>query len=301
MPALKVRENPKLVEFKDFVYRLKPRYASLIAKYYTPSEFADLLVSAAGRNPELLSCSLISVLRAGIIAGQLGLDPTGVLGLAYLIPYKRSATFVIGYRGLMELARRSGQVAGISAHVVYNEDIIKVSLGTHARIVHWPITRGERGDIIGAYAVLQLTSGPPIPEWMTKDDIDVIRRRSRAGDSGPWQSDYPMMARKTVLKRLLRYAPLKIRESKGNPTEIAQATAIEDRFEEQGENATADGILPGLDLADDDKEIAQTKADEMAERLRSAREDEIPSQGPQPVAEGSEAAPSIELFPGEEP
>lgn len=283
--ALKLRENPRLLEFKDLLYQLKPRYQGLIAKHFTTDKFYELALSTVGRNTDLLACSLTSVLRALIVAGQLGLDPTGVLGLAYVIPYKRTATLIIGYRGLMELARRSGEVVGIESAVVYASDIFKPALGTEPQFVHYPTVTGDRGEIIGAYAILRTKTGPPIHEWMTRADIDAIRKRARSGDTGPWSTDYAMMARKTTLRRLLKYAPLQIEEA-------SKAAAVEDRFEEQGEDADLDDILPMPDLGDAPVGAPQTKADEMAERLRAAtREEPVTSQHSQP--EGSGAASPV--------
>ena len=108
-------------------------------------------------------------------AVQLGLEP-GLLGHCYILPYKREATFIIGYKGMIDLARRSGHIQSIYAHAVHENDEFEYELGLHP---NWSISRHmERGAFIGAYAVAHFKDGGYQMEFMPKSEIEKRRKRS---------------------------------------------------------------------------------------------------------------------------
>jgi recombination protein RecT len=263
--ALTLRENPKMTEFRDLLHRYRDRFAKVASANLSADSLLQLGLTAMGRNAELQACTPQSILRALMVANQLGLDPTGVLGQGYLIPYKRTATFIPGYKGLMDLARRTGIVVGIEAHVVYDHEQFEMSYGIVPVLVHKPVYRGasDAAKAVGAYGIIRLRGDAvPLIEWMSKEDIERIRKRSRAGDSGPWVTDWPQMARKTVLRRVLNYAPV------SRETRIAMA--VEDRFEDEGEAADVSDLLPMPDLSDASAPPPVSKAEEMMGRIRRA-------------------------------
>jgi recombination protein RecT len=171
--------------------------------------FRQVVLHTIARNPDLQRASLPSVLDAIRVAATLKLEPTGILGEGYLIRYGQDAQFEAGYRGLMKLARRSGEVAIIDAQVVYENDHFKPQLGTEPRIEHVPAD-GDRGSYRGAYAWARLRSGELKVEWLTYAEIEKVRKVSRngQGSSSPWVSWWGEMARKTALKRLMKQLPL---------------------------------------------------------------------------------------------
>lgn len=170
--------------------------------------FLTVALHAVNSNKDILRCTPASIVEAIREAATLRLEPTGLLGDAYLVRYGDQARLIPGYRGLMKLARRSGQVEKIDAQVVYDGDAFEVHLGTEARVVHDPVIDGERGNYTGAYAFARMTTGEVIVEWMSVADIEVVRRSSRAGAKGPWVDFWGEMARKTVLRRLMKRLPL---------------------------------------------------------------------------------------------
>ena len=87
-------------------------------------------------------------------AVQLGLEP-GLLGHCYILPYKREATFIIGYKGMIDLARRSGHIQSIYAHAVHENDEFEYELGLHPKLEHKP-SHGDRGAFIGRMQLLIL-------------------------------------------------------------------------------------------------------------------------------------------------
>lgn len=162
------------------------------------------------KTPSLLACEPVSIARAIVEAGQLGLEPTGLLGGAYLVPRGRQATLMIGYRGLVILAKRSGEVQRVEARVVRAKDVFEYGYGLEPYLRHQPSREADPGDLTYAYAVIVYRDGERQFDVMSRAEIEAIRGRSSAGQAGPWITDYFEMAKKTVLRRLLKLAPLTV-------------------------------------------------------------------------------------------
>ena len=157
----------------------------------------------------------MSFLAALMNAAQLGLEPNTSLGQAYLIPYKNKGVlecqFQIGYKGMIDLVYRNEMVQTIQAHCVYRNDDFEYELGLEPKLYHKPAFQ-DRGELIAVYAMFRLQNGGCGFEVMSKADIDSYARRYSKGiDSSysPWKSNYEEMTKKTVIKRVLKYAPLK--------------------------------------------------------------------------------------------
>ena len=136
---------------------------------------------------------------------QLGLEPDG--RKVHLIPYGDKCTLIIDYKGLVDLARRSGKIADIHADVVYENDLFKYSYGTDGSLVHKP-SLTDRGKPIAAYSFVLLKDGASSYEVMNFDEVDAIHKRSKAGKSGPWITDWAEMAKKTVFRRHSKWLPV---------------------------------------------------------------------------------------------
>tara|TARA_R110002012_G_scaffold12735_7_gene56291 strand:+ start:11855 stop:12643 length:789 start_codon:yes stop_codon:yes gene_type:complete len=195
----------KMEKFKDLINnKMKDQVASILPAHLTPERLCKVLVVEASRNPKLMECTSISVAESVMLSAQLGLEPGVTLGHIYFIPYGNKCTPIIGYKGYLELARRSGQVARLDARVVYEGEKFKVSAGLHPNIEHNVRGDVDRSDdkIVAAYAVAVLKDGSSYFEVLWKVDIDKVRRRSKAGRSGPWVDDYSRMARKSAIRAL---------------------------------------------------------------------------------------------------
>lgn len=176
-----------------------------------PDRLKLVALTAFTRSPELMACEPVSVARAIVEAGQLGLEPTGLLGGAYLVPRGGKATLMIGYRGLVILALRSQVVQRVEARIVREKDAFEYGYGLDPYVRHVPAPMGtDPGELVAAYAVLVYRDGQRHFDVMSKAEIEVIRGRSSAGRAGPWITDYFEMAKKTVLRRLLKLAPLTV-------------------------------------------------------------------------------------------
>lgn len=197
---------------KGLIKRMQPGIANALPKTVSPERFTRILLTALSSNPKLQECTSTSFLGAMMQAAQLGLEPNTPLGLAYLIPYRNKgvmeASFQIGYKGLLDLAYRTGEYKDIYAHVVYENDVFEYELGLDQKLVHKP-AMSNRGNPIAYYAVYHLVNGGYGMYVMSIDD--VINHKNKfsktSNNNGPWVSDFDAMAKKTVLKQLLKYAP----------------------------------------------------------------------------------------------
>lgn len=192
------------------VYQLieaqKAEIGRALPKHMDPDRLARIAITVIKQTPALANCEPISLVGALMTASQLGLEP-GPLGEAYLVPFGRQVTFIPGYRGLIKLAWQSGQLETIAAHVVYEHDEFDYQFGLDATLVHRP-ARGERGKPTDVYAVVKFKGGGHAFEVMSVTDVEKIRARSKASKSGPWVTDWDAMAKKTVVKQLMKFVPL---------------------------------------------------------------------------------------------
>lgn len=205
----KVDERVKSVQAVLLSKGMQEQLRYALPKHITPERLARIALTQFRRIPKLLDCSRDSFLGALMECAQLGLEP-GVLGQAWILPYKGSAQLIVGYRGMVALAWRSSQVSSIQAHEVYEGDKFIWSFGLNPTLVHEPDAEGEQDPeaITHVYAVVQTINHGTLFDVMTRKQVDAVRKRSQSPNNGPWATDFAEMAKKTVLKRLLKLAPL---------------------------------------------------------------------------------------------
>jgi len=227
--ALATKPKDQMSTLRKMLDEMKPSLAAVLPKHLTPDRMAKIALVAASRTPLLLQCEMATVLHSVMNAAQLGLDCGGALGAAYLIPFKNKTgkyecQLVIGYKGMIDLARRSGEIETIEAHIVYQHDTFTVEYGLEPFLKHVPnFTVADRGRPVLVYAIARLKDGGRQTEVMIVHDVERIRAKSRSGQSGPWVSDWGEMARKTVVKRLCKYLPISVEQQ----TTIMQAEAVD--------------------------------------------------------------------------
>jgi recombination protein RecT len=172
------------------------------------ARFKRNVLTLVKATPGLVKCDPLSVVQGAMFGAQLGLEPGAQLGHFYLVPRGGQATFQLGYKGLLELVRRSGDIDRIEARAVYEADIFDLEFGTAAFLRHRPALTGDRGEIVVFYALAVFRGGQEQVAVMRRDEVDQIRDRASA-KSGPWVSDYEQMGCKTVLRRLCKVLPLR--------------------------------------------------------------------------------------------
>lgn len=200
------KTDGKPATLAQLIERMKPEIGRALPAHMNPDRMARIATTVLRQTPALARCTPESFLGALLTASQLGLEP-GPTGESYLVPYGTVATFVPGYRGLIKLARNSGQLVDIWAEVVYANDTFKYTLGLRRDLEHEP-AMGERGKPIYVYAAAKLKDGGTPFVVMTKTEVEAIRARSKAGRNGPWVTDWNAMAKKTLIKQLSKWLPL---------------------------------------------------------------------------------------------
>ena len=210
-----VQKSGKPSTLRDFIKQMEGEIAKALPTVITPERFTRMVLTALSTDKKLELCTPQSFLGAMMTAAQLGLEPNTPLGQAYLIPYKNKGVlecqFQIGYKGLIDLAYRSGEVEIIQAQVVYENDDFDYELGLDPKLKHKP-AKENRGNPIYYYAIFKTKSGGYGFEVMSIHDIKLHAKKysqSYSSEYSPWQKNFDEMAKKTVLKRVLKYAPLK--------------------------------------------------------------------------------------------
>lgn len=180
-------------------------------KHMTGERMARVALTCLTRTPKLATCTPESFMRCVLDLSAWGLEPDG--RHAHLIPYGNECTLIIDYKGLVELAWRSGKVKHIHSDVVYAGDLFVYSLGEIKEHTPWDFRHDadkpkEKGKPIAAYSMVMLDGDFRKCEVMTYSEIEAIRTRSRAGQSGPWKTDWNEMAKKTAFRRVSKWIPL---------------------------------------------------------------------------------------------
>lgn len=230
------KKQPQTI--KDYINAMSGEIAKALPQVMTPERFTRIALSAVSNTPKLGNCTPQSFLGAMMNAAQLGLEPNTPLGQAYLIPFenrKKGITecqFQIGYKGLIDLAYRSGEVKMIDAQTVYENDEFEYELGMDPVLKHKP-ARTNRGNPIYFYATFKLTNGGQGFQVMSIEDVrEHAKKYSKTYNNGPWQTNFEEMAKKTVLKKLLKYAPLKTEFVKQVTSDETIKTSISDHMED---------------------------------------------------------------------
>lgn len=222
--------------------RLAPQIQRALPKHMTADRLARIALTTIRTNPKLLECTPESLMAAVMQSAQLGLEP-GILGHAYFVPFKNGKTgctdvqFQIGYKGLLELVRRSGEVTSIAAHEVYENDFFEFEYGIDEKLTHRPNIAGDRGEVYAYYAYAKYKDGGHSFLVMSKKDIlEYAKKYSKSyykGQfSGPWATDFDAMAKKTVLKQLMKYMPLSIELQRQLSTDETVKMEIEEDMTE---------------------------------------------------------------------
>ena len=206
--------------------QMEKEIAAALPSMVTSERFQRVALTAFNSNPKLQQCDVKSFLAAMMTSAQLGLEPNTPLGECYLIPYGTIVQFQLGLQGTLELAQRSEMYKGIYAHKVCRNDDFKIEYGMDQILTHTPHF-ADRGDVIGYYAVYKLINGGQAFVYMTKDEVIAhAKQYSKTFGSGPWQTSFDAMAKKTVLKQLMKYAPKSVEMKRALNTDETVKSSI---------------------------------------------------------------------------
>lgn len=211
----------------DLIKAMEPDIKKALPSVLTPERFTRMALNAIHMNPKLQECTQMSFIAALMNSAQLGLEPNTPLGQAYLIPYSNRKTgvlecqFQIGYKGMIDLVYRNDSVQTIQAQTVYANDEFDYELGLTPRLYHKP-TLDNRGDIRLFYAMFRLNNGGYAFEVMSKEAIVAYAQKYSQGlqsNYSPWKTNFEDMAKKTVIKKVLKFAPLKSDDARAIATD----------------------------------------------------------------------------------
>ena len=209
------KDKPKTIE--DYLKQMAPAMQEALPKHMDVDRLMRLTMTTIRTTPELRNADVGSLLGGVMQAAQLGLEP-GLLGQCYLLPFKNNkkditeVQFIIGYKGMIDLARRSGHIQSIYAHAVYENDDFEYELGLNPTLKHIPTMDADKGEYIGSYAVAHFKDGGYQMEFMPKAEIEKRRLSSPGGRSkySPWNNYYEEMANKTVIRHMWKYLPISV-------------------------------------------------------------------------------------------
>lgn len=333
-PASEEEERERIANMRPkekVAYMLKKKEGELMAmlpKHLPPERLMKVAQIAATTTPQLAECDVASLVGAIGQCAQMGLEPNTVLGHAYLVPFTmkrkdaegkerwvKSVQVIVGYKGLIDLARRSGQIISIAAHEVCENDKFTLAYGLEERLDHVPALK-NRGEVIGYYAVAKLVGGGHAFEWMSLEQVNRIRDGSQAAykdewedgrktgrrvpKAGPWWDNPVEMGRKTVIRRLAKYLPLSI--------EMQTAVQLDElaaRGKDQALN-TFDGEFTSMPTGDDDADGAPADdeapppaalTDERAAQQAAQVPQQTQAAEPEPVAQQQAPAEAQKATP----
>ncbi len=209
------RRNPvqeKVARVRDILKKAQPQIEMALPRWMDADRFARITMTSVQLNPKLLDCDAVSLVSAVMQCAQLGLEPDNVLGHAYLVPFKNKVQIIVGYRGIMRLARNSDQIESIEARAVYEEDLFDFQYGDASarNLRHRPNESDKPGKLRAAYAIARFKGGGEVWEVVLPRDVAKAKRSSRSSSrsDSPWKLHEEQMWRKTAVRRLEPFLPL---------------------------------------------------------------------------------------------
>lgn len=285
--------------------KMKPQFAMVLPRHITPDRMVRVALTAIQNTPKLLDCDKTSLYSAVMRAAQLGLEPDGILGQAYLIPYGKQVQFIPGYKGLIDLARRSGEVSNIIAKEVCKNDEFTVDFSLEVPFVHKPKLNGERGEVTHFWALARFKDGGFHWDYLTADEVVAIRDQSSGWQSAkkfgkqkesPWEKHFVEMGKKTAIRRIAKFLPMSV-----------QKAAMVEELVDAGKKFTTDDfgdiVIDGeagelIENADDSQERAASKLDQFAGTPHDPATGEVIDGGKAELPVKEEPEPRKEGKPG---
>lgn len=270
----------KFSSLRTMLEGMKPQFAMALPKHMSVERLMRIALTSVQRTPRLLDCTPKSFLGALMLAAQVGLEPDGVTGRAYLIPRRIQGVwevcFQTGYQGQVELCQRSGQIKSVNAEVVLEGDFIEEEKGSDAKITH---RSGGKWDapIVGAYAIIKTVGGGeyssgywPIGRLLAFKERYVRNER----EDSIWLTNPEWAYKKTCI----------IQASKLAPKSVEQRIAI--AAEEMSDAGMSQGAMVGDvqlgDFAESPPEQPQphppaTNSEKLKTAAKKAKEPEKPA------------------------
>lgn len=245
---------------------VKSQMALAMPRHMTADRLMRIALTEVRKVPALGKCNVQSFMGAIMQCAQLGIEPGAALGHAYLLPFGNgkasdglaNCQLIIGYRGMIDLARRSGQIVSLNARSVHANDTFNYAYGLDETLEHVPAP-GDRGDLTHVYAVAKLKGGGIQFEVMSKADVLKVKASSKAGNNGPWVSHFDEMAKKTVIRRLFKYLPVSI--------EMTQAVVLDEKADAGIDQDNASALTGEYSYIQDGDDQVNTGTGEITQQV----------------------------------
>lgn len=256
-------QQPQVSATASYVKKMSAQWAKVLPSVCTPERFARVALSCLNGNQKLAAAlqtetGMVSLSSALMKCAEVGLEPNG--RDAHLIPFNTKQgvqiQLIIDYKGLVKLARRSGEISTIVAETVHKSDKFQFSY-TEGVICHEPnFDVEDPGESYAWYVKVTFKDGSTQTKMMRKFQIEEIRKRSRSANDGPWVTDYDAMALKSVFKQVSKWLPNESEkfdevnkaiqydnEDERGPIDV---TPHNSRFAGNAQHAPAGGLLGAL-------------------------------------------------------
>lgn len=263
--------SKKDMELRALIKNNMEMFKMALPKTITVERMMRIAMTAVTMNPKLAICSQSSFFGSLLTAAQLGLEVNTPLGQAYLIPYDSKSgvkcQFQIGYQGILDLAYRTGKYKRVKAVVVHKGDDFRYTQGINPILEHSPQGTGEPTHVYALYELLN--GGYDFEVWTWERVINHGKTYSKSFNNGPWKTNPEEMAKKTVLKSVLKYAPKAV--------ELADAITVDEGvinkkfIVEDGNNE----IINDINFDNDEiemSEIKETAISEIKENIVAKKE-----------------------------
>lgn len=267
----------KVNTFRGLLGRMEQQLAMALPKHIKVDRLIRIVLTEVQKTPKLLDCTQGSLLGAVMQSAQLGLEPGGVLGQAYLVPYRNKGTLecslIPGYKGLVKLAYQSGEVGAIRARVVREKDQFEYEYGIDEVLRHVPYRGEDAGEMVAVYAVAKI-KGVDEAQFLVLErwEVEQIREKfSKAAQSGPWVTDFDEMAKKSALRRLCKLLPASVENQ-----QLARAVVL-DEHAEAGLKQEFENVIDVQATAVSERAVEaetekpKTDLDELAEAARAKK------------------------------
>lgn len=225
---------------------IKNKMMAVMPSHLSYDRITQLALTEIKKSPKLLQCSPSSLLSCIFTASSLGLEVGEQMGKAYLIPFKDKCTLIIGYKGYIDLLSRSGLIKNITPLVIYENEEYDIQEGANPVFMHKPLFR-DKGEPVCFYIRVKFTDGTTHIEHMSVDEILEVKAGSKGyhaskkfGKPHPWDTHFNEMAKKTVLRRFVKYFPIFNEQSNSlkeavTVDEMCEAGLSEQAFKDMGD------------------------------------------------------------------
>jgi recombination protein RecT len=264
-------------EFRMVLAKMQPQFQMVLPPHIPPERFVRVVFTAVQNNPKLLELNRATLFSSAMRAATDGLLPDGREGA--IVPFGNDATWMPMVGGILKKVRNSGELASITAQIVHKADKFRYWIDSDGQhIEHEPLLFGERGEILGVYALAKTKDDAIYIEAMTKAEVEKVRAVSPSRGSGPWVNWWEEMAKKTVIRRLSKRLPMSTDKDQEAIQRVIESNDEEPAATENSTPAAAPVVV---------EDAAPKKKSRLAKLVEDAA----------PVASAAPPAPAVDVSP----